>query len=133
MADGSENGGKQSVIHIVATGDFGGICARLIDIVYPAAGQKVTAEYIYTCLDDTRNGFFDKYGCDLDYGGYFHDNENTEKAVGRLFVQNESRGDAGCGSHGVNKLNNYIFLDPAYESESRKLNKVKYITRYQQF
>ena len=121
MADGSEDGAKHPVVHIIGSGQFG---SRIINIINPKAGTKMDAEYIYNALCRTRDGWFDAHGIDLLYGCYFHDNENTEKAVGKLFVEHENRGDAGCGPHGINQLNKYLFLNEQYSEQSKSMDQV---------
>ena len=120
-ADGSENNSKETVIHILATGTFS---TRLIEQIYHKPGTKITAERIHQDLIDCREGYFDKYGVDITYGAYLHDNENTEKKVGKLFRESEKRGDGGCGPHGCNKLNNYVFLDDEWDESLKESNVV---------
>ena len=106
QCDGSENGQKEGVIHIIGSGTFG---TRLINIIYHKPGAKVGADQIISDLENTRLSLLNGLGIVVHFGGYLHDNENTEKAVGRKFVEKYKRGHAGCGPHGYNKTMDYIF------------------------
>eukprot|EP01084_Bolivina_argentea_P310273 536860_1 len=120
-ADGSENNSKDSVIHIIGTGDFG---SRLINQIYHKPGVKIGADQIHKDIIETRENFFDEHGIDIEYAAYVHDNENTEKATGRKFTETEGRGNFGCGPHGVNKTNHYIFLDEEFKAAQKEIDEL---------
>eukprot|EP01083_Nonionella_stella_P056480 148701_1 len=117
-ADASENGTKESVMHVLATGEFG---TRVLDIIYHKPG-KIGADTIHLDILKTRDQFFEKHGVDIEYGAYLHDNEITEKSVAASFVESEGRGECGCGPHGFNKFNNYVFLDEEYEAFMKRIS-----------
>eukprot|EP00483_Globobulimina_turgida_P012443 UN12466 len=100
MADGSNDGGKHPLVHIVSVCDIG---ARLLAIIHHEPGKKLVAGVMIEDLKQTKTAMC-KSGVDISYGCYIHDNENTEKLIGKKFVQEFNREQVGCGPHGLNKI-----------------------------